>query len=232
MGVAQRPRAHHRALGLGSIEHLTDDEWIDTVDLGASATSAACAPRSRCSAAEWARIVNVSATSTKRQPAPDRLHRGQGACSRASPRTCRSTLAPEEILVNTVSPGSFATEVQGLRPRMSASTPTTSTPSCGPSTSTSATPPSCPAPVTPPRSDRSSRSPRRPELLHDRRQHQRRRRHRLLLSQRAVTTASTHAVMRRHSSWRPAARFWQWPLSARTYRARSWHAVNAAAVPR
>jgi 3-oxoacyl-[acyl-carrier protein] reductase len=70
----------------GSFEQLADEDWLQTIDVGAMGMVRcvrAALPLLR--AAEWARIVNVSAHSTKRQSAG-------------------------EILVNTVSPGSFATE--------------------------------------------------------------------------------------------------------------------------
>ena len=56
--------------GIGGIEDLTDDEWIDSFDIGAMGMVRcvrAALPLLR--AAEWARIVNVSAHSTKRQTA-------------------------------------------------------------------------------------------------------------------------------------------------------------------
>ena len=54
--------------GLGAFEQLTDDQWVATIDLGAMGMVRcvrAALPLLR--AAEWARIVNVSAHSTKRQ---------------------------------------------------------------------------------------------------------------------------------------------------------------------
>ena len=57
--------------GLGGLEHLTDEQWWETIDLGAMGMVRcvrAAIPLLR--RADWARIVNVSAHSTKRQ-SPD-----------------------------------------------------------------------------------------------------------------------------------------------------------------
>src|SRR5690349_10568300 len=54
--------------GVGEFENLTDDDWRSTIDLGAMGMVRcvrAALPLLR--AAEWARVVNVSAHSTKRQ---------------------------------------------------------------------------------------------------------------------------------------------------------------------
>jgi NAD(P)-dependent dehydrogenase (short-subunit alcohol dehydrogenase family) len=97
--------------GLGSIEQLTDEEWMEAVDLG-------CMGMVRCvraalpllRRAEWARIVNVSAHSTKRQSVGLASYTAAKAMMTSVSKNLSLLLAPEEILVNTVSPGSFATE--------------------------------------------------------------------------------------------------------------------------
>jgi NAD(P)-dependent dehydrogenase (short-subunit alcohol dehydrogenase family) len=61
-------------------------------------------------AAEWARIVNVSAHSTKRQSAGLVAYTAAKAMVTSITKNLSLSLANDEILVNTVSPGSFATE--------------------------------------------------------------------------------------------------------------------------
>jgi len=61
-------------------------------------------------AAEWARIVNVSAHSTKRQSSFLVAYTAAKAMVTSVTKNLSLALAPDEILVNTVSPGSFATE--------------------------------------------------------------------------------------------------------------------------
>src|SRR6476660_7734887 len=78
-------------VGIRRFEDLDDAEWIATFDIGTlSAARAVRAALPLLRAADWARIVNVSAHSTKRQ-----------------------SLDADGILVNTVSPGSFLSE--GMR---------------------------------------------------------------------------------------------------------------------
>ena len=60
--------------------------------------------------AEWARIVNVSAHSTKRQSAHLPAYTAAKSVVTSVTKNLSLSLAPDEILVNTVSPGSFATE--------------------------------------------------------------------------------------------------------------------------
>ncbi len=92
-------------------EHMTDEDYLDAVDIG-------CLSHIRCvraalpllRAAEWARVVNVSAHSTKRQSPELIAYTAAKAMLTSVTKNMSITLAPEEILVNTVSPGSFATE--------------------------------------------------------------------------------------------------------------------------
>jgi NAD(P)-dependent dehydrogenase (short-subunit alcohol dehydrogenase family) len=96
---------------LGSIEDLTDDDWLATFDLGAMGMIRcvrAALPLLR--AAEWARIVNVSAHSTKRQSAGLVAYTAAKSMVTSVTKNLSLHLAKDEILVNTVSPGSFATE--------------------------------------------------------------------------------------------------------------------------
>lgn len=92
-------------------EDLSDDDWFAAVDMGAMGMVRcvrAALPLLR--AAEWARIVNVSAHSTKRQSEHLVAYTAAKSMLTSITKNLSLTLAPEEILVNTVSPGSFATE--------------------------------------------------------------------------------------------------------------------------
>lgn len=96
--------------GGGSFEELTDEDWLDAINLGLLGMVRcirAALPLMR--AAEWARVVNVSAHSTRRQsPAIISYTAAKAATSSASKNLARS-LAADGIIVNTVSPGSFMT---------------------------------------------------------------------------------------------------------------------------
>jgi NAD(P)-dependent dehydrogenase (short-subunit alcohol dehydrogenase family) len=97
--------------GIGGIEDLTDEEWIETIELGAMGMVRcvrAAIPLLR--AAEWARIVNVSAHSTKRQSDGLVAYTAAKAMVTSVTKNLSLALAKDEILVNTVSPGSFASE--------------------------------------------------------------------------------------------------------------------------
>jgi 3-oxoacyl-[acyl-carrier protein] reductase len=95
----------------GNFEELTDDDWLAAIDLGAMGMIRcvrAALPLLR--AAEWARIVNVSAHSTKRQTASLVAYTAAKSMLTSVTKNLSLHLAADEILVNTVSPGSFATE--------------------------------------------------------------------------------------------------------------------------
>jgi 3-oxoacyl-[acyl-carrier protein] reductase len=95
--------------GLGRFEDLTDEQWIETMDLGAMGMIRcvrAALPLLRRAA--WARIVNVSAHSTKRQTAMLPAYTASKSVVTSVSKNLSLSLAPDEILVNTVSPGSFA----------------------------------------------------------------------------------------------------------------------------
>lgn len=97
--------------GYGSFEDLSDEQWLETIDIGAMGMIRcvrAALPLLR--QAEWARIVNVSAHSTKRQSAHLASYTAAKAMMTSVSKNLSLALASEEILVNTVSPGSFATE--------------------------------------------------------------------------------------------------------------------------
>ena len=92
-----------------TFDSIADDEWRAAFDLGALAAvrcTRAALPLLRKAA--WARVVNVSAHSTKRQSAHLAAYTAAKAALTSISKNMSLALAKEEILVNTVSPGSFA----------------------------------------------------------------------------------------------------------------------------
>jgi 3-oxoacyl-[acyl-carrier protein] reductase len=92
----------------GGVEDLTDEGWIAAFAMGTLAAVRcvrACLPLLR--AADWGRIVNLSAHSTKRQTPGLIAYTASKAALTSVSKNLSQSLAPEEILVNTVSPGSF-----------------------------------------------------------------------------------------------------------------------------
>jgi NAD(P)-dependent dehydrogenase (short-subunit alcohol dehydrogenase family) len=97
--------------GLGTIETLADDVWWETIDIGAMGMMRCCrAAIPLLRKAEWGRIVNVSAHSTKRQSTGLIAYTAAKAMVTSITKNLSLLLAPDEILVNTVSPGTYATE--------------------------------------------------------------------------------------------------------------------------
>jgi NAD(P)-dependent dehydrogenase (short-subunit alcohol dehydrogenase family) len=97
--------------GSGSFDTLTDDDWARAIDLNAMGMVRcvrSALPLLR--AAEWARIVNISAHSTRRQSPHLVAYTATKAMVTSITKNLSQSLAPEGILVNTVSPGSFASE--------------------------------------------------------------------------------------------------------------------------
>ena len=97
--------------GLGGFESLSDDDWYVAIDQGAMGMVRcvrAALPLLR--RAEWGRIVNVSAHSTKRQSAGLVAYTAAKSMMTSISKNLSLSLAGDEILVNTVSPGSFASE--------------------------------------------------------------------------------------------------------------------------
>jgi NAD(P)-dependent dehydrogenase (short-subunit alcohol dehydrogenase family) len=97
--------------GGGTVETLPDEEWTTTFEIGTLAAVRcvrACLPLLR--AAEWGRIVNLSAHSTKRQTTRLVAYTASKAALTSVSKNLAQLLAPEEILVNTVSPGSILSE--------------------------------------------------------------------------------------------------------------------------
>ncbi|WP_035952188.1 SDR family NAD(P)-dependent oxidoreductase [Parafrankia sp. EUN1f] len=98
-------------VGVRRFDDLDDAEWAATFDIGTlSAVRCVRAALPLLRAAEWARIVNVSAHSTRRQ-SPDLVaYTAAKAALTSFSKNLSLSLAPDGILVNTVSPGSFLSE--------------------------------------------------------------------------------------------------------------------------
>jgi 3-oxoacyl-[acyl-carrier protein] reductase len=94
----------------GRFENLTDDDWHTAFGLGTMAAVRcvrAALPLLR--KAEWARIVNFSAHSIQRQSEILPAYTASKAAVASVSKNLAKSLAPEGILVNTVSPGTIVT---------------------------------------------------------------------------------------------------------------------------
>jgi 3-oxoacyl-[acyl-carrier protein] reductase len=95
-------------VGIGRFADVDDDEWAATFDIGTiGAVRCVRAALPQLRAAKWARIVNVSAHSTRRQSPDIVAYTAAKAALTSLSKNLSASLAPEGILVNTVSPGSF-----------------------------------------------------------------------------------------------------------------------------
>jgi NAD(P)-dependent dehydrogenase (short-subunit alcohol dehydrogenase family) len=97
--------------GVKGFEEYTDEEWLAVLDgltLSSVRTVRAALPLLRRAA--WARIVNVSAMSTKRQSGSLVAYTAAKSALTSLSKNLSMTLAPDGILVNTVSPGTFVSE--------------------------------------------------------------------------------------------------------------------------
>lgn len=95
----------------GTFDDLTDELWHRAIDQGAMGmvrTVRAALPLLRN--AQWARIVNFSAQSTQRQSTVLAAYTAAKAMVNSVSKNLSLLLAPDEILVNVVSPGSVASE--------------------------------------------------------------------------------------------------------------------------
>lgn len=95
----------------GTFDELTDDQWRRAIDegaLGMVRCIRAALPLLR--AAEWARVVNFAAQSTQRQSPRLAAYTAAKAMVTSVSKNLSLHLAPDEILVNVVSPGSIASE--------------------------------------------------------------------------------------------------------------------------
>jgi len=103
----------------GGIDDLGDQDWLDAFNLGTlAAVRCVRAALPLLRAADWARIVNVSAHSVKRQSPGLIAYTASKAALTSVSKNLSRTLAPEGILVNTISPGTFVTDsfVSALKP--------------------------------------------------------------------------------------------------------------------
>jgi len=94
----------------GRFENLRDEDWIGAYELGCMAAVRcvrAALPLLR--RAEWARIVNFSAHSIQRQSPLLPAYTASKAAIASVSKNLAKSLAPEGILVNTVSPGTIVT---------------------------------------------------------------------------------------------------------------------------
>lgn len=99
-------------VGVGrTFDELDDAEWHATFDIGViSAARCARAALPWLRRAGWARIVNVSAHSVRRQSPGLVGYTAAKAALTSFSKNLSQTLAPDGILVNTISPGSFLSE--------------------------------------------------------------------------------------------------------------------------
>ena len=96
---------------VGTFEDLTDDQWRQAVDegvMGMVHCVRSALPLLR--KAEWARIVNFSAHSTQRQSVILPAYTAAKAMVTSISKNLSLALAPDEIMVNVVSPGSILSE--------------------------------------------------------------------------------------------------------------------------
>jgi 3-oxoacyl-[acyl-carrier protein] reductase len=98
-------------VGIGRFEALDDEDWRATFDAGVmSMVRSVRAALPLLRRAEWARIVNVAAHSVKRQSPGIVAYTAAKAALTSVGKNLSLSLAPEGILVNTVSPGSFLSD--------------------------------------------------------------------------------------------------------------------------
>ncbi|MGW5382647.1 SDR family NAD(P)-dependent oxidoreductase [Nocardia sp. NPDC003963] len=94
----------------GTFDTLSPGQWREAIDHGAM-TMVHCvrAALPLLRRAEWGRIVNFSAQSTRRQSTGLVAYTAAKAMVTSVSKNLSLLLAPEEILVNVVSPGTFVT---------------------------------------------------------------------------------------------------------------------------
>jgi len=109
--------------GAGRLENLSDDDWAAAFRIGTmAAVNCVRAALPLLRAAEWGRIVNFSAHSIQRQSPMLVAYTASKAAVTSISKNLAKSLAPDGILVNTVSPGSIVTAAftESLRPVMEA----------------------------------------------------------------------------------------------------------------
>jgi 3-oxoacyl-[acyl-carrier protein] reductase len=97
--------------GAGKFEELTDADWAVTLDRGAlSAIRCTRAALPLLRAADWARIVNVTAISVQHQIPYLVSYTASKSTLLSVTKNLARSLAPEGILVNAVAPGAILTD--------------------------------------------------------------------------------------------------------------------------
>lgn len=95
----------------GSVETLTDDQWRAAIDHGVlSMVHCVNAALPSLRRAAWGRIVNFSAHSTQRHSVSLVAYTAAKSMVTSVSKNLSLTLAPDEIMVNVVSPGTFVTD--------------------------------------------------------------------------------------------------------------------------
>ena len=95
----------------GAFDVLGDSQWRQAIDTGAmSMIHCVRSALPLLKKADWARIVNFSATSTKRQGASLVAYTAAKSMVASVSKNLSLVLAPDEILVNVISPGSVASD--------------------------------------------------------------------------------------------------------------------------
>ncbi|WP_068274038.1 SDR family NAD(P)-dependent oxidoreductase [Aldersonia kunmingensis] len=95
----------------GTVEDLTSEQWHAAVDIGALAmVNCVKSALPLLRNAEWARIVNFSASSTQRQTVSLAAYTAAKAMVASISKNLALLLATDEIMVNVISPGSVASD--------------------------------------------------------------------------------------------------------------------------
>lgn len=105
--------------GAARFEQLADEDWDAVFNIGTmAAVRCVRAALPLLEAAPWARIVNISAHSIQRQSPMLVAYTASKAALTSISKNLAKSLAPQGILVNTVSPGSIVTASfsEGLAP--------------------------------------------------------------------------------------------------------------------
>ena len=96
---------------VGRIEELSDEDWVAAFDVGTlSAVRCVRAALPWLRKAEWARIVNVSAHSTRRQTPHLVAYTAAKSAMTSLSKNLAKALAKDAILVNTISPRTFLSD--------------------------------------------------------------------------------------------------------------------------
>lgn len=94
----------------GAFGILADDQWHDAVEDGVmSMVRCVRSALPLLRSAQWARVVNFSAQSTQRQSVPLVAYTAAKSMLTSASKNLSLLLAPDEILVNVVSPGTIVT---------------------------------------------------------------------------------------------------------------------------